>query len=93
MASLHFRLVLGLQGWGEELVWAPPPRAWVLGGVQMRILEGRLCKTKEEWSPGGRLPVRAIGAGLMGRQRFLSDTERKRLYFKARAAPFCLGQP
>lgn len=43
--------------------------------------------------PWGAAAVRAIGAGLMGRQRFLSDTERKRLYFKARAAPFCLGQP
>lgn len=53
MASLHFRLVLGPQEWGEELVWALPPRARVLGGVQMRVLEGRLCKTRGEWSPGG----------------------------------------
>lgn len=46
--GLHFSLVLGLQGWGEELAGDPLPKAWVLGGVQMRVLEGSLCKTKAE---------------------------------------------
>lgn len=55
-ASLHFSP--GAPRMGEELVWAPLPSAWVLGGMQMRILEGRLCRTKEEWSPGGWLLMR-----------------------------------
>lgn len=47
------------------------------------------AKPGENGALGG---LRAFGAGLMGGQVSLGDPERKVLYFKARAALFCLGQ-
>ena len=63
LTSLHFSVVCGLQGWRGEVVC-------VLGGVQVHTPAswGQALQTEEEWGPVVWLPMRAFGAGLMGRQ-------------------------